>query len=235
MRAIQECGFRMMKSSYHIVFQGGPRESITVELHWNLIGSSKRQTEDYLERVWERALPLNAGDQIVCRMYPLDCLLYLCAHLVWQHPREQARLLWYYDLYLLIQRYGGELDWAELMNEALQAGWAEPLHQALAGVEQRFGAQPPQGFLDVLAGKASKVIQMPDGERAHELRMRRWLWTATGKLPWSLRLRMWLGLLLPDPAYMRWRYQPRAEWLLPVYYPLRWWLMLRDGLASWMK
>jgi hypothetical protein len=234
-QVLRECGFRMLKSTYHIVFQGGPNQSVTVEVHWNLIGSSRAQTERYLERVWERAAPLVNGDRSVCRMHPIDCLPYLCAHLIWQHPQRQARLIWYYDLYLLLKRYGSDLDWGMLVEVALESGWAQPLYHALLGVEQRFGAQHPAGFLEELARKAPEIRELPGNGQAYEARMRRWLWSSTSSLPIGLRLRMWLGLLLPDPAYMIWRYQPSRGWLLPAYYPLRWWLLLRDGLAAWMR
>ena len=235
MRVVRQCGYRLMKSTYHIVFQGGKSKSVAIELHWDLIGSSVGQTEGYIERVWERAIPLGNGDALARQMHPMDCLLYLCAHLIWQHPQEHARLLWYYDLYLLIQHYGQGLDWEALADAALQAGWAGPLYQALVGVERRFGAQHPQGFLVALAGKAPESAEVSGVGSTRDLRLQRWLWMASNRLPWGLRLRVWLGFLLPDPAYMRWRYQPRAGWLLPAYYPLRWWLLLRDGLASRMK
>jgi hypothetical protein len=45
-------------------------------------------------------------------------------------------------------------------------------------------------------------------------------------------LRLALGIALPSPAYVRWRYQPRPEWLWPLCYPYRWLDILREGLST---
>jgi len=235
MKALEKCGYQVLKSTYHVVLQGGPRQSVTIELHWNLIAASSDRMEKYLDGVWKRALPLKADDSPVFRMHPADCLLYLCAHLIWQHSQERPRLLWFYDLYLLLQRYGQQMDWGELADLAIESGWGQPLYQALLGVEQRFGTQHPAGFIDELAHQAPVVRRLPGKGQTTNQRMQRWLWDSTGGLPWGLRLQMWMGLLLPDPAYMRWRYRPRADWLLLVYYPLRWWMLIKDGLVNRIK
>ena len=166
MKALEICGYQVLKSTYHVVLQGGPRQSVTIELHWNLIAASSDRMEKYLDGVWKRAIPLNADDSPAFRMHPADCILYLCAHLIWQHSQERARLLWFYDLYLLLQRYGQQMDWGELADLAIESGWGQPLYRALLGVEQRFGTQHPAGFMDELAHQAPEVRRLPgQGER----------------------------------------------------------------------
>lgn len=46
------------------------------------------------------------------------------------------------------------------------------------------------------------------------------------------RFRFVLALLIPGPAYMRWRYSLKSSWMLPVYYPLRWWGVLKDAVRT---
>jgi hypothetical protein len=41
-----------------------------------------------------------------------------------------------------------------------------------------------------------------------------------------------MALIVPSPAYMRWRYQLRTSWAIPVYYGIRWWGILKDGFRS---
>ncbi len=38
--------------------------------------------------------------------------------------------------------------------------------------------------------------------------------------------------LIPQPAFIRWRYKPRPAWLWPLYYPYRWFDFLFDGLRT---
>lgn len=232
------CGYRTLKSSYHLVFQGGAQGGTVVEVHWSLISGT---TGDYLEELWDRAQMrgMQYGDGTGSLQYlglhPMDNLLYLSAHLIWQHPDDHARLIWYYDLHLLLERYGRELDWEEMASKAMQAGWSQPLYQALIGVVERFGTQMRAGFLEALCEGDPEARQPSKGGREFERRMVQWMWTAMGELGWRGRVRAVLGLMLPHRDYMRWRYRPRAGWLLPAYYPLRWWLLLRYGLASWMR
>jgi hypothetical protein len=185
--------------------------------------------------LWERALVQGEGNAGILGLDPMDNLLYLSAHLVWQHLPENARLVWFYDLYLLVKRYMDALDWEALAQLALQAGWAQPLYHALEGVEERFGWQAPGGLLQALCEGDPQARLPVQDRRGRERRMAAWLWAAMGELGWRQRARAVMELAVPHPEYMRLRYKPRAGWLLPLYYPLRWWMLLRDGLANWLK
>jgi hypothetical protein len=228
-------GYKKLKSSYHLVFQGGPQSHVAVEVHWELITDGIRR-DGYLQGLWQRALSWNAAiETSALRLHPMDNLLSLSAHLIWQHPQAYARLVWFYDLYLLLKRYMDELDWDLLAELALQAGWGQPLYHALAGVEQRFGWQAPGGFLQALCdGDARARLPAPAG-RERERRMAAWMWAAMAELGWGQRLRGALELAMPHPEYMRWRYKLGAGWVAPLYYPVRWWQLLRDGLGGWLR
>jgi hypothetical protein len=43
-------------------------------------------------------------------------------------------------------------------------------------------------------------------------------------------MRIWLAVVFPSPAHIRWRYHPQPDWLWPLYYPVKWFGMARDGL-----
>ena len=51
-------------------------------------------------------------------------------------------------------------------------------------------------------------------------------------LKWYGRLILFFGLIVPSPAYMRWRYQLKTSWELPVYYLFRWWGIFKDALHT---
>jgi len=42
------------------------------------------------------------------------------------------------------------------------------------------------------------------------------------------KFRLVLALIMPSPAYMRWRYHLKNYWFLPIYYLIRWGGILKD-------
>ena len=44
------------------------------------------------------------------------------------------------------------------------------------------------------------------------------------------RLGQLRGIFFPRPAYLRWRYHPKPEWLWPLWYVKRWWDLLADSV-----
>ena len=234
LQALRTCGYHMQKAIYHMAFVGGPRQQVAVELHWSLM----RRDSGYADRLWKRgcAWRVNAEHApeaaLALRLNPLDNLLYLSTHLMLQHAGDGARLLWYYDIHLLLRRYSEELDWACLLAEAEASGRAQPLFQALEGVRERFGdLWLPEGFMKELERLSASGVTPVHSEDW----VQQWTWDALCELGWRARLRLGLGLLLPHPEYMRWRYQPKPAWLWPATYPLRWWLLAREWLDNVLR
>jgi hypothetical protein len=46
------------------------------------------------------------------------------------------------------------------------------------------------------------------------------------------RLKVLCALIVPAPAYMRWRYGLRTLWVLPIWYLYRWWGIFVDGART---
>ncbi|HEY1013904.1 MAG TPA: nucleotidyltransferase family protein, partial [Herpetosiphonaceae bacterium] len=160
-------------------------------------------------------------------------LLYLAAHLMLQHGEEQPRLIWCYDLHLLLERHGAALDWPELIERASAFRWAGALHAALLHARAAFGTPLPESALAALAAAISPAERRFLDRKRQAVRsqgMDQWLKLAT--LSWPARLRMILGLLLPSRAYLAWRYRLRPAWLWPAAYPFHWARMAAEGLAT---
>ena len=51
-------------------------------------------------------------------------------------------------------------------------------------------------------------------------------------LNWYGRFLLIVGLIIPSPSYMRWRYQLKSSWMLPVYYLIRWGGILKDAFYT---
>lgn len=166
------------------------------------------------------------------QLTPTAHLLYLAAHLALKHGEAQAYLRWFYDIHLLVTREGHRIDWEELMLRAEEFRWGAALHAALRGAQDRFATPLPNGFLETLAKiqdpQAARLIKRKTTVQTRAART----WDSLMSLSWPARLRLAWALAFPRPAYMRWRYEPRPAWLWPLYYPYRWFDILRDGLAT---
>jgi hypothetical protein len=187
---------------------------------------------ELIDWFWSQSQSLEASNPLVGVLSPTAEILYLAAHLGLQH-QGQGRLIWFYDLYLLLNRLGEHIEWDALLLRASQASWAEALQQSLSGVEERFGYDLPAGFLRRLQqqaaaqpGQAGRLVGSPSDRRSG-LGTKAW-----AALNWGDRLRMAWGLLFPRPAYLRWRYHPRPVWLWPVCYLRRWGEVVVEGVIS---
>jgi hypothetical protein len=227
---------------------GGAHDCVTVELHWGLVAGDHDWRSPNLDWFWKQAeewkregfgcisIGSEAGSETELpasffHLKPTAHMLYLAAHLMFQHGG--TRLLWYYDLHLLVSRYRDQMDWEEILRWARQFRWTAPLHAALKGVRDRFQTPLPDGFLDDLAKEPDPQAQSllkhlsesarPRGER---------IWNEMMRLSWRARLCFAWNHFFPSRAYVSWRYKPRPDWLWPLCYPYRWGVIFAGGLSA---
>jgi hypothetical protein len=222
-KAITALGYEEQKTTYHVLFFGGPGKRVTLELHWNLQPSGHDSlSEDNSVWAWEDSVPFDNS----LMLSPEATLLYLSAHLTMQHGETTPRLIWFYDLHLLILKYNSELDWTKVLGLSRKLGWETALAEALLGSLHFFATEMPVEVLTSLY----TIIQKGDQIKANFFP--RWMLASLMSLGWKARLRITWSLIFPAPAYMRWRYQPDPEWLWPVMYPLRWVELVQSSLNS---
>lgn len=254
-RALSRLGYQKMAENHahhHVLLHGGPQRQVPLELHWSLVEAFHPNTAGdahALEWFWQHTQPWprRAAQPAAADLRELGALaltaeanlLYLVAHLLQQHSGEGERLVWYYDLYLLLQRHAaaGELDWTALLAQARRLGWEGLLDQALHTLEERLSWPVPEGYLAARQAlpplEASRAAASPTGERRPTRTSVVWRGLRAQPLPRRMRL-LW-DLIFPEPAYLRWRYRPRPEWLWPLYYPYRWFDILRDSIQTLVK
>ncbi|MCX6031412.1 MAG: nucleotidyltransferase family protein [Chloroflexi bacterium] len=206
-----------------------------VELHWGLIaGSADRRTAD-VQWFWENSelWQLSSGPELMEAriLSPTANLLYLTAHLILQHGGAQSRLLWYYDLHLLISQLTERLNWNIYLEQALALRWAASQLAGLKAVQVLFNTPIPSRVLTGLSAQyeslpfssshlASSLMEMKVSDH----------WDRIVSLSWRAKLLYLLAMVFPSPAFLRRRYSPRPDWLWPALYPLRWVEMAHDGL-----
>jgi hypothetical protein len=260
-RLLSRLGYQKMAENHahhHVLLHGGPQHQVPLELHWSLVDafhpatSGDHHAQEWFwqhTQPWPRQARLPAGSNPTAAglaelgalaLQPEANLLYLTAHLLQQHPGEGERLVWYYDLYLLLERQSaaGELDWMALLSQARLLGWDVLLDRALRALEERLAFPLPEGYLaarhalpPLEAGRAQAIP--PAGERKPT--RTRLVWRGLQAQPLPRRVRLLWDLFFPEPAYLRWRYRPSPAWLWPLYYPYRWFDILRDSIHTLVK
>lgn len=208
---------------------GGPA---TIDLHWGLVAGSADWRAAPVGWFWERSEPwappaaLGAAPP-ARRLAPTAALLYQAAHIVLQHGRDPARLIWLYDLHLLAGC--GRVNWGELVAAARAHGWAPALRAALAEAGRCFGPAAPPEVLAALGGRLDRRASFrgPSAAGAPPAST----WTALGQLAAPARLRLLARVLLPSRAFLRASYAPAWGRWWPLAYPYRWLKPLRRLLA----
>src|SRR2546425_7551658 len=101
---------------YTTLFRSAP-SGIHVDLHWSLLSEPRYSwNEREAQAIWDRTVRIRVAGEEALGLCPEDLLLYLAVHLAVHH--SLAGLLWYYDLFLILERRAGTLDWPALNARA---------------------------------------------------------------------------------------------------------------------
>jgi hypothetical protein len=224
---LQRLGYRRLADAHSFRFDlaydratlyEGP-SGVHVDLHWALL-SDPRYTWDEREglTVWDRAVRIRVAGRDALGLCPEDLLLYLAVHLAVHHGL--AGLLWYWDLYLVIERWRATLDWEALVVRASRWRVRAALYFALLELERLFSARVPSGVMAPIEPRGPRAAVMGWLLRHRAPRERRRLEHLIALLLVD-RARDLLGTLrralLPPPAWLEARYEGLGS-SLPGYY-----------------
>ncbi|HEU5227211.1 MAG TPA: nucleotidyltransferase family protein [Ktedonobacteraceae bacterium] len=99
--------------------------------------------------LWQRARPVTLHGVQVHAMGPEDLLLFLCWH---YRSHFFERLIWLYDVAILLLAYGSQLDWNLLYHLARRQGMLASIYYALGWCQQLFDVVlPPEAQLERFA------------------------------------------------------------------------------------
>lgn len=196
-------------------------QEFMLDLHWQLVAPTYYQQRMDLEWFWEHTGPFLFGAQKTLIFNPTAQFVHLAAH-VGLHHQDHVRLIWLYDLALLLTRRGQEIDWRAADAFAKQAALARPLRAMLDVTQARWGiALPPetQGlFRASPLALTERAVYAVTTTRFPEARM---LSDALSTPGVGHKLDFVRRQLFPDAAYMRTRYKMSNDALLPIYYARR--------------
>lgn len=127
--------------NYHHVPAYVKAEAPPLEVHWTLLNPRFQHQLDW-QQLWERSVPARVGAAIVQVLCPDDLVVYLCAHVAYQHMYiDSIRSL--YDLKLVLKRFGPELDWAAIAARARAWGLLNSVYLTLHLTEELLGPVLP--------------------------------------------------------------------------------------------
>jgi hypothetical protein len=207
--------------SHHACLQKSGPQSLTLEIHDSLVSDKSFVYSVPVDWFWEQT-ELLAGDsqtrfENLRMLTPAAQVLYAASHAMLQHGGKNAPLRWFYDLDRLICVYAARMDWDLLLAQARTFEWGSALDAALSQTVTYFNTPIPEQVRASLSEQSDRhqalVALMKIQPATHILEERQKLLS----LNWYGCFRLILALILPAPAYMRWRYQLKSSWMLPAY------------------
>ncbi len=110
-----------------------------IELHADYLSTGLRRDED--ARLWQRARMVEARGRAIPVLEPGDAFLQAATHM---RRHAYTRLLWFYDLLMLLRREGDGIAWPEVARRAAWAGVTTAAYYAISYTEALCGpAVPP--------------------------------------------------------------------------------------------
>jgi hypothetical protein len=219
--------------NHEICLQKKGARSVTLEIHKSLVADKTFKYAVPVDWFWSQTEALNNPRfASLLMLTPAAQILYASAHAMLQHGGSTAPLRWFVDLDRMIRFYGARIDWDLLLSQAKVFEWGSALDAALAQTQEYFGTPISDHVCAELSGYTDRhkglvdLLQSKPITHTQEEQQKMMSLNTYGKI------RLMLALIFPSPAYMRWRYALKTAWALPVYYPLRWWGILKDGIHT---
>ncbi len=198
----------------------GRRRPMIVEVHRHLLHLPYYRHQMPVDWFWQRTVSVPLGPRTGQTLVPTAHLVHLAAHFALHH--QAGRLIWSYDLALLLARHREVIRWDEVLKAAEEFQLGEVLRVSLEGVTTLWGVCVPHGALEgsrtLQPSREQRLLFMAATAPHHDLRAFFDGWSVPGLLP---KLEFYLRQLLPSPSYMRGRYGISSSWLLPGAYIAR--------------
>jgi hypothetical protein len=174
--------------------------SHALDVHWAVSTQAAFAGVLTYREMWPRALPAPALGEHARVPAAVHSLLLALIHPAMHHQNER-RLLWDYDVRLLVDAMDGA-GFEELVRGAIQARVAAVCAYGLRVARDRLGAPVPPDVLDQLA--AAPVQDQPTAEylQARRSWARETAATLRALRGWRERLRLLREVTLPSPGYM---------------------------------
>jgi hypothetical protein len=222
--------------SLHVRLQKPGPPPLTLEIHDGLVGGRLFTFAAPVDWFWRQTEPLAgaASERFPSAqmLTPSAQLLYAAAHAMLQHGGRGSPLRWFLDMHLLITHYSERLDWNLLVSQARTFEWSSALAAALLQTKACFNTPLPDHVTASLGQVSDRHQAMVRHRQAKPATRVLEEQERLSGMSWYGKARVLLALVVPAPAYMKWRYQLKSPASLPWAYAKRWWGIFVDGLRT---
>ena len=148
-RIVQTMGFISIEETATAEKFSQENTGIFLEVHTNLQTPDRRNPsfEIEIEDFWESSLSAKIVDQQTRILSPTINLLYLAAHL---SHHGFSRMIWFYDLFLVITKSGDSINWDRLIEKAHRYRCVGQIYYPLLYTEYFFGRTVPEEVIQQL-------------------------------------------------------------------------------------
>lgn len=208
----------------------GKKPSV-VETHWHILDAPYYHARIPIEWFWERTVEFEVRGTRARGLSPEAQLLYLCAHFALHHGAR--RMIWSYDIALLVSRYQAVWRWDEVLATAERFALSGALCTSLSLMHDYWGVAAPAPIMERLSARRPALAEeslLRIGSASHkDVRV---LIDWFGVRGWRAKLKFLAANMFPSAPYMQRRYGVRHAWLLPAYYMWRLGMGLHKGTLS---
>lgn len=219
---------RLIGTQLGFTAKSGP--DLRIEIHWSLVtGALDRRAPD-LDWFWNQTelfattAPLKTRSLVT--LSPTAHLLYVAAHALLEHGLSGARLIWLYDVHLILSRWATQIAWEELLSRAAAFGWIHALTDALRETAARFGTTLPEEVRAMMIQDTSLSDRAVLTHELNKLKLAEHCQRLDGL---GARARLWYvkAMIFPSRRYVRAHYGQAKRIWWPVLYVIRWATLLR--------
>ncbi len=160
-KLLKESGFQIREETATAEKYLSPDTGIFLEVHSDLQTPERRNPSFAIriEDFWQESVPARIAGGETRVLSPGINLLYLAAHL---SHHSFSRLIWFYDLYVIVRQSGGDIDWDRLAARAREYRCAGQVYYPLLFTGFFFGRTASEEFLRRLApGPTKRTLTRP--------------------------------------------------------------------------
>jgi hypothetical protein len=225
-------------------------QHVDVELHWMLAYTRPHQYAFLNTWLWEHTdawdrnqpnlaadehAPYRDGTSSIYQFAPTAQMLALVAHVVVHHGYTAERLIWLYDLHLVLVHRQQHIMWDDLLACARAVGWDNALYTMLNAVQYYFDTPIPTVFFQTLAETTTDAARSGQETIGRHGKSDASVLSGFRVLNWTLQRRLLPLLIFPSAEYIHRRYTPQPDWLWPLYYLYRWSDLIGGGIRTLVR
>lgn len=207
------CNHLITGSLANYQFMASKRDSMGIalsyDIHWKLSNPQKFSNFLTFDTAYKSSEEIDLGKARVRILSPKDALLHALVHRATHHKNEE-KLIWFYDIFLLVQKIG-----IENLNHFLSYAKSKNLYEisarGLLDTQAWFYFDLSKVDLDNLSENLE--LGVPEKPRLiHRIA------SDLKELSWSKKLRLVFELLFPASDFMLSKYEVSSKLWLPLLY-----------------